>query len=108
MIARSPIAFHGAANDRRVHLLEKSSASVHVLTRAGTQAKVVQAHSSLHKAFASQRRIAGFDADRGSSANAKSPSPAARNAASIFPRVEALGSVRPISKSRMLSVRGTT
>jgi len=70
VIARSPIAFHGAANDGRVHFLKKSSASVHVLTRTATQAKVVQAHSVLHKAFASQRRVAGFDADRGSSANA--------------------------------------
>jgi len=31
---------------------------------------VVQAHALLHEAFASQRRVAGFDADRGSSANA--------------------------------------
>jgi hypothetical protein len=30
----------------------------------------LQAHSLLYEAFPSQRRVAGFDADRGSSANA--------------------------------------
>jgi hypothetical protein len=45
-------------------------ASIHVLSRTGTQAEVVKTHSLLHEAFASQRRVAEFDADRGSSAGA--------------------------------------
>jgi hypothetical protein len=51
------------------HLLEQSSASIHVLAGTSPQTKVMQADTLLHEAFASQSRIAGFDANRGSSAN---------------------------------------
>jgi hypothetical protein len=34
-------------------ILEQSSASIYVLSRPGTQAEVVKAHSLLHEAFAS-------------------------------------------------------
>jgi hypothetical protein len=60
----------GPSNDRYADLLEQSSASIHVLSRTGTQAEVVKPHSLLHEALASKRRVAGFNADRGSSADA--------------------------------------
>jgi hypothetical protein len=44
-----------AANDDRTHLAAQSGAFVHVLTRAGSQAAMVQANPLLDEALASQR-----------------------------------------------------
>src|SRR5215831_18463795 len=70
VVARRPCVFGGAANDARAHLAEQSGAFVYVLTRAGSQAEMVQADPLLDEPFAGQRGIAWLDADRSPRADA--------------------------------------
>jgi hypothetical protein len=51
--------------DGRAHLVEQGGTFVHILTRAGAEAEMVQAGPLLHEALASPCRIAWFDANRG-------------------------------------------
>src|ERR1700730_7034528 len=70
VIARRPVAFLGSAYDGRFHLLERVRAPIDILARTGSQAEVVEADALLLEALGSQRRVAGFDADRRPAADA--------------------------------------
>jgi hypothetical protein len=61
----------------------------------------LQAHSLLYEAFPSQRRVAGFDADRGSSANAVEQLVAVEHRLHPEFRLTVIVRTRPISASKV-------
>src|SRR5260221_292967 len=59
VVARRPVAFLRSAHDRCSHLLEHARAPIHVLARAGSQAKMVQADTLLRETLGIESRITG-------------------------------------------------